>query len=66
MINLLMSLVTCCILKSDGNFNMMHVLLQIMMAFSASAAACECGFSCMKNKKPLFEPLFHTLSSMIS
>ena len=66
MINLLMSLVTCCILKNDDNFNMMHVLLQIMITFSASAAACERGFSCMKNKKPLFEPLFHTLSSMIS
>ena len=39
------------LLESDDDFNGMHVLLQIMMTFSASTAACERGFSCMSKQK---------------
>ena len=39
------------LLESYDDFNGMHVLLQIMMTFSASTAACERGFSCMNKQK---------------
>ena len=49
------------LLESDDDFNGMHVLLQIMMTFSASTAACERGFSCMnKQKTTLRTTLWHS------
>ena len=49
------------LLESDDDFNGMHVLLQIMMTFSASNAACERGFSCMnKQKTTLRNTLSHS------
>ena len=49
------------LLESNDDFNGMHVLLQIMMTFSASTAACKCGFSCMnKQKTTLCTTLSHS------
>ena len=39
------------LLESDDDFNRMHVLLQIMMTFSTSTAACKHGLSCMNKQK---------------
>lgn len=39
------------LLENDDDFSGVNLLLQIMMTFSASTAACERGFSCMNKQK---------------